>query len=149
MEYNRLSLKEFRSLFQSLQVPDPATLSGRWRAEFVGPAWLRASAGPALALSGLAGWWGKDIFPNGSAVNILLHNGNFSTRFEMYFLSEPSRIDGQPGLSIRYAQGNPFPWMFIVDELRRVNAATLLGLTIADVSGFRGMAFPFLLTKVE
>ena len=51
------SLGHLRRLFTSL--PAPVSLAGVYRAEFVGPAWLRTLAPPSLALGGLAGWWGK------------------------------------------------------------------------------------------
>jgi hypothetical protein len=34
-----------------------------------------------------------------------------------------------------------------VDEIRRMDGSTLLGMTIANVNGLRGLAFPFVLQK--
>jgi hypothetical protein len=148
-DYNALSLKQFRDLFVSLPVPELASIRGVYRAAFVGPAWLRTSAGPALALSGLGGWWGKEFSADGTAVNIVLRAGNFSTRFPMKLVNAKSFIDGRDGLAVHYQPGNPFPWMYIVDELRQMKADTLLGMTLANVNGLRNLAFPFTLQYQE
>jgi hypothetical protein len=149
MDYNSLSLKQFRELFKSLRVPEPDSLRGVYRAAFVGPGWLRACAGPALALSGLGGWWGKEFSPDGAAINIVLRAGKFSTRFPMKLVQAKSFLDGQDGLALHYQAGNPFPWTHIVDELRRIDEMTFLGMTLADASGLRGLAFPFILQFQE
>jgi hypothetical protein len=155
-EFNCMSLKQFRDLFNSLSIPNPNDIRGKYRAAFVGPAWLRTSAAPALSISGLGGWWGKEFFDDGTAINIIFHAGNFSTRFKMKFVNAKSLIDQKGGLALHYQKGglalhyqkgNPFPWMYVVDEIRRVDEFTLLGMTIANVSGLRGMAFPFILQK--
>ena len=157
-ELNTLQLKQFRNLFASLPIPDPASMPGVYRAAFVGPAWLRSSAGPALALSGLGGWWGKEFTADKTAINIVVHNGVFHPKLElglfhklfpMELVTARSFIDGQNGLSLHYLPGNPFPWMYVVDELRRLGQDSLLGLTIANSPGLRGLAFPFILQKVE
>ena len=148
-ELNRMPLNQFRGLFASLSIPDPYSIHGVYRAAFVGPSWLRASAGPALALSGLGGWWGKEFSADGSAINLVLHAGVFSTRFPMKLVMACSFIDEKEGLALHYQPGNPFPWMFVVDELRRIDAETLLGMTIADVRGLHRLAFPFILQKSE
>ncbi len=149
MELNSLSLKQFRDLFVSLPVPDMTSIRGVYRAAFVGPGWLRTSAGPALVLSGLGGWWGKEFRADGTAINIVLRAGKFSTRFPMKLMPDRSFIDGKDGLTLHYQPGNPFPWMYVVDELRQIKEDTLLGMTIANVGGLRKMAFPFTLQFQE
>ena len=149
MDYNSLSLKQFRDLFASLAVPEIDSIRGVYRAAFVGPGWLRASANPSLALTGLGGWWGKEFSADGAAINIILRAGKFSTRFPMKLVAAKSFIDGRDGLALHYPAGNPFPWTHIVDELHRINETSMLGMTIADVSGLRGLAFPFILQYQE
>lgn len=146
-ELNRMYLKQFKDMFKSLRIPIPEEIRGKYRAAFVGPAWLRRSAAPALAITGLGGWWGKEFFNDGTAINIIFHAGNFSTRFPMKFVQAQSFIDNKGGLALHYQKGNPFPWMHVVDEIRRIDDSTLLGMTIANVRGLRGMAFPFILQK--
>ena len=146
-ELNQMPLGKFRGLFNSLVVPDPESLRGTYRASFVGPAWLRTSANPALAITGLGGWWGKEFHDDGTAINIVLRAGKFSTRFPMKFVKARSFINHKDGLALHYQPGNPFPWMYVVDELRRIDDTTILGMTIANVSGLRGLAFPFILQK--
>lgn len=144
-ELNEYSLHKFRELFASLRVPEATSISGRYRAAFVGPGWLRTAAGPALVVSGLGGWWGKEFYPDGTAVNIVTRAGEFSMRFPMRFVNARSFIDGKDGLALHYQPGNPFPWPFVVDEIRQLDASALLGMTLANVRGLRGLAFPFIL----
>ncbi|HEY3311309.1 MAG TPA: hypothetical protein VGK00_06675 [Anaerolineales bacterium] len=144
-----MKLRQFRGLFALLEVPDPAYLPGTYRAEFVGPGWLRASSGPALRLSGLGGWWGKRFNPDGSAINIVHREGEFSEIFPMKVVRATSFIDHAEGLSLHYLAGNPFPWMFVVDEVRQLDEETLLGMSMANLSGLRGLAFPFILEKIH
>jgi hypothetical protein len=146
-ELNQMNLKSFRELFTSLIVPDVISLRGTYRASFVGPAWLRTSANPALVITGLGGWWGKEFHDEGTAINIVLRAGKFSTRFPMKLVKAESFIDHKEGLALHYQQGNPFPWMYVVDELRQLDETTILGMTIPNVSGLRALAFPFILQK--
>jgi hypothetical protein len=149
MNYNSLSLRQFRDYFSSLAAPDPASLRGQYPASFVGPAWLRVTAAPGLVPLGFGGWWGKDFSEDGAAINIFLRAGKFSRRFPMKFIRAPSFVDGKDGLALRYPPGNPFPWTHVVDELRRIDESTLLGMTIPNISGLRGIALPFILQKQE
>jgi len=149
MDYNSLSLKQTCDLFTTLPAPEIDSLRGVYRASFVGSAWQRASVRPALALTGLGGWWGKEFSSDRTAINILLRSGKFSTRFPMKLVQSRSFIDGRDGLALHYQAGNPFPWTHIVDELRRIDEMTILGLTLADVNGLRGMAIPFILQFQE
>ena len=148
-DYNSLTLKKFRNLFISLPVPETTSIRGVYRASFVGPSWLRSSAGPALVISGLGGWRGKEFHTDGTAINIVLRAGNISTRFPMKLVNTKSFIDGKDGLALHYQAGNPFPWMYIVDELRRIDNTTLLGMTLANLKGLRQLAFPFILQFQE
>lgn len=148
-EFNHMSLKKFREYFASLVVPDPTSLHGTYSAEFVGPSWLRTFAAPALVVTGLGGWWGKEFHDNGTAINIVLRAGKFSTCFPMKFVKAQSFIDHNDGLALHYQPSNPFPWMYVVDELRRIDETTILGMTIPNVGGLRGLAFPFILQKME
>ena len=148
-DYNSLTLTQFRNLFLSLPVPEATSIRGVYRASFVGPGWLRTSAGPALVLSGLGGWWGKEFYKDGTAINIVLRADTFSTHFPMRLVSTKSFIDDRDGLALHYQDGNPFPWMHIVDELRRIDDKTLLGMTLANLKGLRQLAFPFILQFQE
>ncbi len=148
-ELNQYSLRRFHSLFASLVVPEPGHLAGKYRGVFVGPGWVRALASPALKISGLGGWWGKDIDKDGKAINIVLRQGKFSTRFPMEFVREQSHIDNRDGTALHYQKGNPFPWMFIVDEIRQIDGVTLLGMTRPSIPGLRWFALPFILQKQD
>jgi hypothetical protein len=99
-------------------------------------------------MSGLGGWWGKEFFADGSAINIVQRQGVFSRHFTMRIEAASSLVDGRQGLVLYYQPGNPFPWMFVIDELRQLDATCLLGMTIANLPGLRGLAFPFVLQQV-
>src|SRR5215216_3640774 len=133
-ELNQYPLREFRTLFAALPVPGASSLPGKYRGAFLGPVWLRAGVKPLLLITGLGGWWGKEIFEDGTAINIVLGGGKFSTRFPMELICGKSVIDRRDGLALRYQKGNPFPWMFIMDEIRRIDEITLLGMSRTNIS---------------
>jgi hypothetical protein len=145
MDFNSLSLRQFREYFSSLAAPESASLLGQYHASFVGPAWLRLTAAPGLVPLGFGGWWGKDFNADGTAINIFLRAGKFSRLFPMKLVRVPSFVDGKDGLSLHYPPGNPFPWTHVVDELRRIDESTLLGMTVPNITGLRGLAIPFIL----
>ncbi|MBN2548059.1 MAG: hypothetical protein JXB15_02790 [Anaerolineales bacterium] len=145
---NQLSVGEIRKLFCTLSPPEAASMSGLFRGIFVGPGWLCSLWGPLLAITGLGGWWGKEI-DSGNAINIVVHKGNYEKRFPMVFVEQTSYLDGKPGLAFRYQKGNPFPWPWIVDELRRIDAQHVLGMTLAEVGPFKRLPFPFILQQRE
>jgi hypothetical protein len=65
----------------------------------------------------------------------------------MSFRQERSHIDKRQGLTLHYQKDNPFLWLFIVDEIRRLDETTLLGMTRPKIPGLRWLAFPFVLQK--
>lgn len=141
------SLSGLRRLFTSLLAP--ATLTGVYRAEFVGPGWLRVLAPPSLALGGLAGWWGKGFDGQGGAVNIVVREGTQRRVLPMMVARVPSLIDGMPGLTLSYPKGSPFPWFWVVDELRRLDEQTFLCMTVMKPRRLRALAFSFVLHAVS
>lgn len=140
-------LAEFPALFAGLPAPD--TVCGVYRAEFTGPAWLRALAGPGLYPLGLGGWCGKAIAPDGTGVNLVRRRGRLQRVFPIRVSAAVSLLDGRPCIGVRYAPDNPFPWPHVVDELRRWDAATWLGMTLVDAPGLRRLPLPFLLHAAE
>jgi hypothetical protein len=149
VELNQMSLTAIRQLFTRLEPPEVGSLNGVFRGNFVGPAWLQRLWPPLLAITGLGGWWGKIFEANGSIFNLTYRQGNYERRFPMYFVQQVSYLDGKPGLALRYQSSNPFPWPWIADELRRIDSEMVLGMTLADVTPFRRMAFPFILQSWE
>lgn len=141
------SLAACRSLFKSLAAPQNANINGRFQAEFVGPSWLRRAAGPALAVGGLGGWWGKDFDGKGGGLNLVEQDGALQTRIPVRLQIAISRIDHRPCVAIIYLHGSPFPWPLIEDELRWLDEQTLLGLTMFTKAGLHRISFPFLLHR--
>ena len=146
-QLDQIPYLRFRELFASLDIPELDLIRGRYRGAFIGPVWIRVSVKPALWVTGLSGWWGKELYKDGRAINILLRRGKFSTRFRMKFIQARSAIDGNAGLSMRYLPDNPLLWIFIVDEIRRLDDSTLLGLTRPRIPGLRWFVLPFVLQK--
>jgi hypothetical protein len=124
-------------------------MQGLHRGIFVGPAWLLPLWPPTLAITGLGGWWGKEIDQAGEAVNIVLRKGNFRRIFPMVPVAQDSYLDGKSGLALHYQPENPFPWPKIVDELRRIDADHILGMTLVEIGLLRRLGFPFVLQRRE
>ncbi len=147
---NRQTLMSFQSLFASLAPPSQATgLAGVYQAEFVGPAWLRQIAPPGLALGGLGGWWGKRFDGQGHGHNLVYRRGELAPVLPMMVQAAPSRLDGKAGLTLCYPAGSPFPWPWIIDEVRQLDATTLLGMSLTTLHWAPRLALPFLLHEQE
>ncbi|WP_337868493.1 hypothetical protein [Meiothermus sp.] len=142
---NRKSLRSFQALFITLKAP--AAVQGVYRAEFVGPAWLRWVAPKGLWLLGLGGWCGKDFAANGAGINLLQREDTIIRRFPVQVALAPSRVDGQPCQIVTYPAVNPWPWPSVVDELRQLDEQTLLGLTFFKMGPLARLPLPFLLHK--
>lgn len=146
---NQMSLAEIQRLFTQLEPPEHTSLRGIFRGFFVGPAWFRKLGGPLLAVTGLGGWWGKDFDSQGKAINLVLRKDRYERILPMFIVQQASHLDRKPGLALRYQADNPFPWPMILDELRRVDAELVLGMTLLDVGPFRRIALPFILQSRE
>jgi len=127
-DLNKKALSTFKPLFATLDPPDLKLLTGVYEAAVTGPGWLRMSAGPSLALSGLGGWWGKD-FTEGGGINIVLRDGQMQRIIPFQTTLAASAIDGRPAVVVRYTDECPFPWPHIFDEVRQIEAGRLLGMT--------------------
>jgi hypothetical protein len=148
-QLNKLSLFEFPELFASLKPPRADSLRGLYQGIFVGPAWMRSLAGPLLVVTGLGGWWGKEFDAEGNAINLVWRKGQIEQRFPMRLVDQESYIDNQPGLALSYASNNPFPWPWILDELRTITNGLVLGMTIGIKGPLRRLPLPFVLEHRE
>lgn len=137
---------QYPALFAGLEAPD--MLNGVFRAEFTGPWWLRRIAGPGLWPLGLGGWWGKEFDAQGNGVNLVRRRGELRRIFPIRLIPAHSLIDSKPCLSVRYDPTCPFPWPHVVDELRRLDDVTLLGMTYATLGPLRHLYLPFLLYRI-
>jgi hypothetical protein len=142
-------LSRIRQVFAGLE-PAPAQVRfGFFRASFIGPWWLRSSAGPSLALSGLAGWQGKRFLDEGTATNVLKAKGGLVEKLRMQCQPHVSAIDGRSGVALRYGATAVPPWRWVVDELRVLDDDTLLCMTTVDLPLLRRLSFPFLLRRAS
>lgn len=144
---NDIALGAFRAAFAALTAPDLESLVGDYRAEFVGPTWLRRFAPPGLAITPLAGWLGKSFDGQGNGINLVRRRGVVQRVLPMRAQWLPSRVDGRPGVTLTYAPGSPFPFAYVVDELRAIEADTLLGLSFAAAPWLARLPMPFLLRR--
>jgi cholesterol oxidase len=147
------SLGALRKRWGALPAPPEGALLGTRRASFVGPALLRRVSPPGLGLLGLPGWFGKR-FSRGDdgalrGVNLLRDGDGLREHLQMHAVVERSVVDRAPALVVTYADDAPLPWRHIRDEFRDVGDGTLLGMTVLDVPGARGVGTPFLLERPE
>lgn len=140
------SFAYYRSSYFDLKPPYTKDLQGDYRATFLGPWWLRLTAGPSIALGGLPGWWGKR-FQGEQVTNLLSTKNGFREKFQMQASIQASFLDGRPCLRLTYAKSSGFPWNFIYDEFR-VHEQGLLGMTVVNFPLLRKIGFPFRLEKV-
>lgn len=141
------SLRRIRQMFGLLE-PAPAEMrAGAFRARFIGPWWLRVSAGPSIALSGLPGWRGKRFLDAETATNVLDRAGGRVEKLRMQCRECVSLVDGRPGVALHYGCEAVMPWRWIVDELRVLDENSLLGMTVIDLPLLRRLAFPFVLRR--
>lgn len=143
------SLAACRARFRVADRPRQGPATGVYHAAFTGPAWLGAIAPAGLRLSGLAGWCGKQL-DAGGGVNLLRGaDGRITPRLRMSGQLARSGADGEPCWQLRYPRQAGWPWRWVVDELRPLDAAGehWLGLTWLDLPGLRGLSFPFRLQR--
>jgi hypothetical protein len=141
------SLAEISRLFQRLPPATPEARRGFYRARFIGPWWLRHSAGPSVALSGLPGWQGKRFLDVHNAINVVRTRQGLAEKLPMHCIEGPSLVDGKHGVTLHYPCHGPLPWRWIRDELRQLNEHSLLGMTVIDLPLLRRLAFPFVLQR--
>lgn len=145
----KASLGRIRQVFVGLE-PAPARMRrGFFRACFIGPWWLRATAGPSLALSGLAGWQGKRFVDEDTVTNVLQTRQGRIEKLRMQCRAAASPVDGRPGVTLNYGATAAPPWRWVVDELRVLDDDTLLCMTAIDLPLLRRLSFPFLLRRAS
>ena len=139
----------YKDLFSTLAAPDLDSLAGTYRGEFVGPGWFRTVFVPvSLTIGGLHGWWGKQFHGPARGINIVSRHGGLQRIVPVTLDYEPSRIDGKPCLGLHYPAGSPLPWVWTVDEFRRLDDTTLLALSTFVPRWVPRVGLPFLLHKV-
>ena len=142
---NQLSFKEFPKLFSTLSHKNKARPEGIFRATFIGPVWLRVLSPPTLSISGMHGWWGKQFFNDSTAYNLVHISGETKRSIHMQLSNVTSALDGKPALGLIYPREAPFPWRYIIDELRWLDPNAILGMTHINNKNLQNLAFPFLL----
>lgn len=143
------SIRSLRRAFESMEPPDLDTLVGTYRGEYVGPAWLRRLAGPILGLTVLRGWWGKDFPSPGHCNNLVTRGGTMERVLPVDVVQAISLLDGKMSLTLAYSSDSPWPYRWVVDELRLTPAGSLLGMLVPARRGLPRFALPFMLHPVD
>ena len=78
-------------------------------------------------------------------MNLVQRKGELRRIYPIRLVPSTSLLDGKPCLSVHYEAECPFPWPYVVDELRWLDASTLLGMTFVDRNPLRKLPLPFLL----
>lgn len=146
---NQLSLSEFKRYFASLQAPNPGSLRGFFKGYFVGPGWLRKSAQPLLTITGMGDWRGKYMESGGMIINLVQTKDGLERKLPMHLIERDSIIDGRGGIALCYEGSNPFPWPWMTDEIRSIQADWLLGMTIVQWGALVRLPLPFVLHSRE
>ncbi|MFN3713703.1 MAG: hypothetical protein ACK4SX_08595 [Alcanivoracaceae bacterium] len=147
MDILSASVRDLKVLYARLPVPGVEMRRGFYRAQFIGPWWMRLSGAPTLAITGLPGWQGKRFLTENTGTNVLRRGGRIEERLHMTVEPVTSWVDGSVGLALRYGSEAPAPWRWVRDELRMVDGSTLLGITFVDKPLIRHFPFPFLLVR--
>ena len=145
----QLGLFDFPAYFSTLDAPQPGSLRGLYRGYFVGPAWFRKLARPLLTITGMGDWRGKFIDSQGKILNLVQNGEVLVSKLPMELVEQDSLIDGKPGVTLRYEASNPLPWPWVIDEMRRIQADWVLGMTILQRGPLRQFPLPFVLQSVE
>ena len=146
-DLNALSLTQLHARYAQLPAVAPQVRLGSWRATFVGPWWLRLSAGPSVALSGLPGWYAKRLSTPEAAVNLLRSSAGLREALPMACSEQASWLDGKPCAALSYGAATRLPWRWVRDELRQLDEQHCLCLTFVDLPLLRRIGFPFVLVR--
>jgi hypothetical protein len=143
------SIRSLRRGFESREPPDLDTLVGTYRREYVGPSWLRRLAGPALGLTALRGWWGKDFPTPGRCENLVSRGETVERVLPVDVVRAVSLLDGKMGITLAYSSDSPRPYRWVVDELRLTETGSLLGMAVPSRRWLPRLALPFMLHPVD
>ena len=142
-----LSLGQLLARYRQLPAVPAALRTGQWRARFIGPWWLRLSAGPSIALSGMPGWYGKRFASPQAAHNLQRRGDTLQALLPMHCSEQASWLDGRPCAALGYGESARRPWRWVRDELRQLDERRWLCLTFVDLPLLRRLGFPFLLER--
>jgi hypothetical protein len=146
---NQLSLTDFPEYFSSLEVPEPGSLPGLYKGYFIGPTWLRKLAKPLLVITGMGDWRGKSIDPHGNIINLVSTKRGLERKLPMKVIEQTSLIDGKPGIAFSYDASNPYPWPWVIDEMRSIGENWVLGMTLIQWGPLVRLPLPFVLESKE
>jgi len=142
-----LGLRQLYTCYGNLPAVPASRRQGDWRAVFTGPWWLRLSAAPAIALSGMPGWFGKRFATPETAVNLLRSAEGLREVLSMRCEEQPSWHDGRTCSVLLYGRKARLPWRWVRDELRQLDEQHWLCMTYVDLPLLRALGCPFMLVR--
>ena len=140
------SLSALRELFAAAPEPTLDDVVGEHLADFAGPAWLRRSGAPTMAVIGMKGWCGKRFAATGEGVNLVRSGAGLADSVPITARLGAATRDGRAAVVVTYPASARWPLRRCRDELRRVAPDTLLGLSFGVPLAPPGGA-PFLLRR--
>ncbi|NHC03992.1 hypothetical protein G9F31_09440 [Acinetobacter sp. 187] len=143
----KASLSQIREVFKNLDPVSEELRQGFFRASFIGPWWLRVSAMPSIALSGLGGWQGKKFLDPFHATNIIHNKQGVSEKLHMRCSAVTSLIDGKRSVALQYRDDAVVPWRWVIDEMRTLDQNTFLCMTVINLPVLKHFSFPFILSR--
>lgn len=141
-------LRQLYARYGALSAVQASRREGDWRAVLIGPWWLRLTAAPAIALSGMPGWFGKRFETSASAVNLLRSGQGLREVLSMRCEEQLSWHDARPCAVLIYPATARWPWRRVRDELRQLDDEHWLCMTYVDLPLLRRLGCPFLLARV-
>ncbi len=141
------SLSSIKATYQQLSSAPLAMRQGEYKAQFIGPWWLRVFCSTEFIFKWIGGWFGKKFINQNLVTNILLNRGQRSEKLQMECLEEASLIDGKQTIALYYGKTAPIPWRWVVDELRQLDEHTMLCMTIINLPFLKHFSFPFILSR--
>lgn len=138
-------MRLFESLAEPVELPDGQAFDGC----LVGPWWLRMLGLPLLKIGALARWQGKQFGDNKHAYNRVERRGLTELVVPMAVSISPYTRGGGKAIALKYPKKSPFPWNFVLDELRPLGDGNYLGITTMDWPLIRRIPIPFVLMSMK
>jgi hypothetical protein len=142
-----LGRQAYERRFGALAVPTEAQLTGRYRAQLLGPTWLKLLALRSLGAAGLHKAWGLALSGFGDAQHLLGRGGKGQGGPLSLGLGN-SAVDGRLCAVLkRDDEAGSREKRRVSYELRVAGDGCLLGMAFIDAPFVRKLGFPFVLVR--
>lgn len=142
------SISILTALFESLDDPTEIPVGQKFEGILLGPSWFKLMNSPLLKVGALAGWKGKWFECEGRTLNIVARRTGDEFVVPMdTSIREYSRGSGKV-IALDYPGDSPFPWNYILDEIRPLGNGDYLGTTTFRAPFARRIPIPFMLKHI-